>query len=95
MDWAAHDHRAPTRRDAPAPALVHTYWRVIGVSESSRPITCALYRTPAGYFEVRTGYTVDEVMRSQLVRTRESGDDVAAIWKMAALDKGFRELDAR
>lgn len=94
MDWATHDHRTRTRPDAPAPTLVHTYWRVIGVSTTSRPVTCGLYRTASGFFEVRAGYTVDDVVRSQLVRTREAGDDVAAIWKMAATEKGFREIAA-
>lgn len=92
MDWATHDHRPPPPRAIAAPALVHTYWRIVGVHESSKPMTCALYRTSAGRFEVRLGYTVDDLLRSQVVRTREAGDDVAAIWKIAAIEKGFREL---
>lgn len=89
MDWAAHDHR-PGARTVAAPALVHTYWRVVGPTE--KPIVCALYRTAAGFWEVRTGYNVDDVMRSQVVRSRDAADDVAAVWKIAALEKGFREL---
>jgi hypothetical protein len=92
MDWASHDHRARARIAPGSPTLVHTYWRVVGPSQKA--ITCALYRTPAGHWEVRAGYSVDDVIRSQIVRTREAGEDVAAIWKMASLEKGFTDVDA-
>lgn len=91
MDWSSHDHRPTGRRASAGPALAHTYWRVTG--PSGKILTCALYRTAAGFFEVRCGYSLDDVVRSQVVRTHAGGNDVAAIWRLAVLKKGFRELD--
>ena len=86
MDWAAHDHRPGAAASTAGPPRVHTYWHLHG--KSDKVLTCALYRTSAGYLEVRATYAEDEVMRSQVVRTR---DVVAAIWKLAVLEKGFTE----
>ena len=67
---------------------------VLADARAERPhVELRLYRRAAG-LQVRAQYTVDDLLRSQVVRTPASGDDVAAIWKMAVLERGeFVELD--
>lgn len=92
MEWATHDHRPVARLEAATPEPLAVCWRVIGPSESSKPITCAIYAAPAGRFEVRCGRAYDDPMRTQLALHRAAAEDIAAIWKMAAIEKGFSEL---
>jgi hypothetical protein len=92
VDWAAHDHRAPDRQYSPAPEPIEVCWRIIGPSEVSKPMTCAIYQAPAWRFEVRLGYAYDNPIRTQLARSRQAAQDIAAIWKMTACAKGFTEL---
>ena len=92
MDWAAHDHRPGPPAPARAPAPLTVCWRVIGVSSTSKPVTCAIYEAPAGRFEVRAGFAYEDPLRTQVARTRRAAEDIAAIWKMAAIEKGFTEL---
>jgi hypothetical protein len=78
MDWATSDHRPVPRPDPPPPTLLETCWRVKG--KSGRTITCAIYETTAHYIELRAGYSVDHIIRTQLVGHIEHGRLLAADW---------------
>lgn len=91
MDWSLHDHRRQAPSAAAPLAPITVFWRVAG--PSGKPLTCALYAAPAGRVEVRVEYSALDLLRSEVVRTRGAGADLAAVWKLAVLEKGFRELD--
>jgi hypothetical protein len=66
-------------------------WQLRGVR--GQMLTCGLYKAPRGCLEVRCGYSTDDLMRSQVVRNRDAGETVAAVWKLSARGLGtFREL---
>jgi len=77
--------------EPPAPELIETCWRIIGVS--NRPIMCGVYRT-AAYLEVYCHYgeSTDALIRSERAADIDIARDIAAAWKEAAIDKGFQQL---
>jgi hypothetical protein len=68
---------------------VRTFWTM--VSPSNVPITCALYRTPAG-FELRAGQGEQDLLLRQPVLSDTAAGRYAAVWKAAAEAKGFHDV---
>jgi hypothetical protein len=67
-----------------------TYCRVVGPSD--RPITFALYRTPAG-LEVRGAVSTDEIVFAHYVMNEQDADAYAEDWMAMLRARGsFREL---
>jgi hypothetical protein len=69
----------------PSLERLKTYWRVEG--HTHKPITCALYRTPAG-LEVRGERSADDLIFSHYVMNEVDGDSYAAAWRAALDEKG-------
>ncbi len=69
---------------------VESCWYAQG--PSGKTVTCGIYTTDAPGFEVRAGYTEDDLLYSQRVSTIELARELAATWRQAAIDKGFDEL---
>jgi len=62
------------------------------VGPSGRPLRCDLCLTAAG-LEVCCGYGGDDLLRSELAKSREIADAIAAAWKAVVLAKGsFTEI---
>jgi hypothetical protein len=80
--------RAPEQ--PPRLELIETCWRFKSPSDG-RVIFCAIYRTDAGP-ELRAGYSVDEVVRTETVRSINAARGLAAGWRHALIGAGFIEL---
>ena len=78
------------RREPSALVLVERVWRLR--SPSGRVLSCTLYLHPHG-IEARCGYR-DEVdlLMSQVRKTPDEAKVIAAVWKQAAIEKGFEEV---
>ena len=66
--------------------LIEACWRVVG--PSGKPIACGIYRSDAGV-EVRAGYSINDVVRSEFASEIGAAREIAEAWKLAALAKGF------
>ena len=75
------------RREQPAPVLISECWRLLG--PSGTPIVCAIYEHPHGV-EVRCQYSPEHLIRSELASHVDIAEDIAAAWKQAAIEKGFK-----
>jgi hypothetical protein len=80
-----------TRRPTLAPKLelIEVCWRVVGPSQ--HVIECAIFRTEIG-LDVRVGYSVEDLIRSQFAIEIGTARELAASWKRAAIEKGFEEV---
>ena len=78
------------RREKQPLVLIETCWRLLG--SSGKPIVCGIYRTAARTIEVRCGYSDADLVRSQYASHIDIAQDIAAAWKQAAIDKGFKEI---
>ena len=85
MDWATHYHRPTIVAAAARLDLVTVHWRLR--SRRGRLVECALYRTEAG-LELRCGFSLDDVLFTQLVRNEAIGAMLATDWKTAVLSTG-------
>src|SRR5689334_16346011 len=87
MDWAKGTYDAPSamRIDPAAPRLLEMFWRVMG--PSLKELCCGLYRTEAG-LELRCGYGIDDLLRSQRVDDAFKARYLAAGWIAVVLAKG-------
>jgi len=85
-DYTPFDGR---RREQPAPVLISECWRLLG--PSGKRIVCALYKHPHGV-EVRCGYSLEHLIRSQLAADVDAAQEIAAAWKQAAIEKGFADV---
>ena len=83
------DRMTPRPRREPRLDLREVCWRVVGPSQ--KVIECGIYRTDAG-LEVRVGYSVNDLMRSQFALDPGLAREIAAEWKDAAIQKGFTEV---
>ena len=62
------------------------------VGPSTHVIECGIYRTEVG-LEVRCGYSVEHLLRSEFATDIDIARDIAATWKDAVMEKGrFTEL---
>ena len=69
-----------------APEQIEMYWRVLG--PSLKELMCGLYRTHAG-LELRCGYSIDDLLRSQRLDATIDGRYLAAAWLALVLEKGL------
>jgi hypothetical protein len=86
--WDQRMTRAPEQ--LPRLELIETCWRFKNPS-NGRVIFCAIYRTGAGP-ELRAGYSVDNVVRTETVRSLNTARGLAAGWRHALIGAGFIEL---
>jgi len=70
--------------------LVEACWYAQG--STGKTVSCGIYLTDDPGFEVRAGYTDEDLLYSQRVSTIELARELAATWRQAAIDKGFVEL---
>ena len=80
--------------DKPEPRLerIATLWRMRGTS--GRNIQCAAFRTETG-MELRTMYSPEEIIASQLFRGPDADEQVAEAadqWRLNMLAKGFEDI---
>jgi hypothetical protein len=61
-----------------------------GEAPSGRVLTCGIYLTDAG-LETRAGYA-EHLLRSQLAMQIDTARELAAAWKIAALEQGFSDV---
>ena len=93
MDWATHDHR-PERREPATPRLIEMCWRLQSPRGRRRILECAIYRTAGPGVEVRAGFSIDDVLRTQRAADGPAARAIADDWKAAALAKSdFIEVD--
>ena len=69
--------------------LIEVCWRVVGPSE--KVIECGIYQTDVG-LDVRVGYTIEHLIRSQFAVQIGAAREIVAAWKHAAIEKGFVEV---
>jgi len=55
-----------------------------------RALECGVYAVATGV-ELRTGYSPDDIVRTQLLPTLEAARALAAAWRQALIEKGFEE----
>ena len=84
-----------TQGDKPEPRLerIATLWRMRGTS--GRNIECAAFRTATG-LELRTMYSPEEMIASQLFRGLDADEKVAEAadrWRLNLLAKGFFDAE--
>jgi hypothetical protein len=82
----------PRPKREPRLDLIEVCWRVVG--PSANVIECGIYRTDVG-LEVRAGYSLDNLLRSEFTTDIEFARHVATIWKEAAIEKGFTEIPGK
>jgi hypothetical protein len=82
------DRMTPRPKIEPRLDLLEVCWRVVGPSENV--IECGIYRTDVG-LEVRVGYSVEHLIRSQFAVEIGTARETADEWKRAAIAKGFVE----
>lgn len=85
--WA--DRMRPRPKPEPRLDLIEVCWRVVGPNE--KVIECAIYRTDVG-LDVRVGYSVEHLIRSQFAVEIGTAREIAEGWKRAAMEKGFEEV---
>jgi hypothetical protein len=86
--WALHD-ASPSRRAEPGGTVIVTYWRIR--DPGGNVMACELYRTAAG-FELRCGYGSDHLVGTERPSSPRAAEAIAALWKVAVLEKGFAVL---
>jgi len=78
-------------RELPTPVLVQRLWRA-QKSSSISVLSCGLYLHPIG-FEARCGYGNEEdLLMSQVERTRDAAKAHADAWLATAIRRGFAEI---
>lgn len=92
VDWSNVRGDAPRGAERLPPLrLLETCWRLR--SPRGRVITCGIYQTTAPGLEVRAGYGVDDLLRSQRTPGIGAARELADEWRETALAKsGFNEL---
>ena len=89
MDWnRAHDTAAAIT--PAAPTVVESCWQLR--TPRGRVITCAIYRDVAPGFDVRCGFSDDDLLRSQRASALGRARAISEAWKLAAIKKGFMEI---
>jgi hypothetical protein len=88
--WDERMTRRPERQ--PRLDLVEACWQFVGPN-SGRAISCAIYWTDVG-LEVRACYASHDIVRTERVVDLGAGRALAAEWRQALIDKGFREMQA-
>ncbi len=84
------ERMTPRPNREPRLDLIEVCWRVVG--PSTKIIECGIYRTDAG-LEVRCGYSVEHLLRSEFATGIDIARDIASAWKDAVIEKGsFTEL---
>lgn len=73
--------------DRSAPTLVETCWRMRS-KYTQRILECTITRDDAPGFEVRGGYSADDMLYSRRVGTIADARTQAARWREAILAKG-------
>jgi hypothetical protein len=91
MDWDKV-RSTPSAQAIPRLDLVESCWSFQSPS-SQRVISCGIYRTDAG-LELRAGYSIDDVVRTDRATSVDAARALAAEWRAALLDKGFVEITA-
>jgi hypothetical protein len=86
MDWDHVYSPPPPANATPAPTLLETCWRLR--APSGRIITCGIYRDSARGVEVRTGFSDDDLLRSERAAEIGNAREIAARWRAAVLAKG-------
>lgn len=89
MDWDSRtwDHKPASRPEPPAPELLEECWRVRGPSQA--PILCGIYRDAAPGVDVRCGYSLEHLIRSERCPSMDVARALADRWLTAAIEKGF------
>jgi hypothetical protein len=88
--WEERMTRRPDMDMEPRLDLIESSWQAKG-RKSNRVISCGIYRTDAGV-EVRAGYTLDDLVRTERVNDIGGAKDLASEWRRALIDTGFIEL---
>jgi hypothetical protein len=83
------DRMRPFARPKPRLDLIEVCWRVVGPSQ--HVIECGIYRTFIG-LDVRVGYSIEHLIRSQFAVELGTARQIAGAWKRAAIEKGFEEV---
>ena len=83
------ERMTPRHKREPRLDLVEMCWRVVGRTGSS--VECGIYATDVG-LEVRCGYGVDQLFRSQFANESRTAREIANEWRQAAIAKGFEEM---
>ena len=73
--------------------LLEEHWRVM--APTGRVVTCAAYRIDGPGVEVRAGYSIDDVHRSQRVADLTHARVVAQMWLASVAPQGLTELPVR
>jgi hypothetical protein len=80
------------RRRWPPRTFAKCSWRLLG--PSNKPVTCAIVLISTGY-EVRVGYSDDDILRTTLTADIDNARVVAEILKSAIRELGsFSDLDS-
>ena len=61
---------------APLTPLREEQWRMLGIT--GKPVICTVEQAPVGY-EVRVGYSADDILHTHLCRTLEHARDYATV----------------
>jgi hypothetical protein len=86
IDW--DKVKTPVRPAAPPapPEVVETCWRMRG--PSGKVLACTICRDAAPGLEVRVGYAVDDLLKSQRVPDLAAARDQAATWRETVVAVG-------
>jgi hypothetical protein len=80
------DRFRPRERPAPRVELLEVCWRF---GPSQRTIECGIYEIATG-LEIRAGDSAEDIARTQLTPDIDTARSIAAGWRQALIDKGFR-----